>query len=78
MTIDRQALGVAAILTLGIMLLLCLWLLCSCSAATVTEYYERTPPRAVSIGEGLTEASGKRVMLNEPFRLDTGEGAKDE
>ena len=30
-------------------------LLIGCSAASVTEFYERTPQRATSIGQGYTE-----------------------
>ncbi len=38
----------------GIICAVALWLV-GCSAASVTESYERTPMRVESIGEGITE-----------------------
>ena len=73
-TIDKTVFrNVLLFVLAAIAIIFMLVVLAGCSAATVTEFYERTPQRAISIGEGLTEASGKQVMLNEPFRMDAGE-----
>lgn len=52
-------------LLISVAILLAMILIAGCSAASVTEYYERTPTHAVSVGEG-----GMDVVTTQPFRVE--------
>lgn len=53
-------------LLIGVAVLLSLILITGCSAASVTEYYERTPAKAISVGEGGLDVVSTTTR---PFQL---------